>query len=46
MYYPMPMMDMAARSMEMAQAAPTPIEAGQQTLTARVTIRFRLEPGP
>jgi len=45
-YYPMPMMDYAVRGAEMAQAAPTPIEAGEQTLTARITIRFRLDPAP
>jgi uncharacterized protein YggE len=32
--------------MEAAAAAPTPVESGMQTVTARVTIRFRLDPLP
>jgi uncharacterized protein len=35
----------AGRAMEMADAFATPVEAGAQTLSARVTIRFRLDPG-
>jgi uncharacterized protein len=46
MYFPRTQMASAARGMEMADAFATPIEAGAQTLTARVTIRFRLEPTP
>lgn len=29
-----------------SDAAPTPIEAGERTVTANVTVRFGLEPGP
>jgi uncharacterized protein YggE len=32
--------------MEAAAAAPTPVESGMLTVTARVTIRFRLDPLP
>jgi uncharacterized protein YggE len=35
-----------AMMLEAAAAAPTPIESGMQTVTARVTIRYRLEPIP
>jgi uncharacterized protein len=42
---PRPMGDMVAFSrMEAAVSVPTPVEAGIQTVTAYVTIRFRLEP--
>jgi uncharacterized protein YggE len=48
-YYP-PQPYMAARGeammMDQAAAAPTPVESGMQTVTARVTIRFRLDPLP
>jgi len=46
MYFPRTFMASAARGMEMADAFATPIEAGAQTITARVTIRFQLEPMP
>jgi len=46
MYFPRTFMASPARGMEMAADFATPIEAGAQTLTARVTIRFRLEPAP
>ena len=36
----------AERASAVADAAPTPIEAGLQTISARVTIRFRLDPTP
>ena len=36
----------AERAFAVADAAPTPIEAGLQTISARVTIRFRLDPTP
>lgn len=39
---PRPMMDVMYRA---AEAAPTPIEPGEQTVTANVTIRFALEVG-
>jgi uncharacterized protein YggE len=43
--YPMPYFQRDMAYMEMAaQAAPTPIEAGPLTITASVTIRFRLDP--
>lgn len=49
-FYAPPQPYMAARGdvmmMEAAAAAPTPVESGMQTVTARVTIRFRLEPLP
>lgn len=49
-FYAPPQPYMAARGdmmmMEAAAAAPTPIESGMQTVTARVTIRYRLEPLP
>jgi uncharacterized protein YggE len=38
---PMPYMDMRM-SVEAAQVAPTPIEAAEQTVTAQVTIKYRL----
>lgn len=42
--YPMPYYQRDVAFMEMAQAAPTPIEAGPLTISASVTIRFRLDP--
>ena len=36
----------SGRALAVAEAAPTPIEAGLQTVSARVEIRFRLEPAP
>jgi len=42
---PSPLMyDVAMRGVAAAQAAPTPIEAGSQTVDANVTIRFALGP--
>lgn len=34
------------RAMEFAQAVPTPVEAGPQQVTARVTIRYRMDAAP
>lgn len=43
--FPRPFFQSADRAMEMASMqAPTPVEAGLQTISASVTIRFRLEP--
>jgi uncharacterized protein YggE len=42
--YPVPYFQRDMAFMEAAQAAPTPIEAGPLTISANVTIRFRLEP--
>lgn len=39
---PSPIYSRTAMSFDMAEAAPTPIEPGQQTVSANVTIRFRL----
>ena len=36
----------AERAFAVADTSPTPIEAGLQTISARVTIRFRLDPTP
>jgi len=45
MPYPVPYFQRDMAFMEMAaQAAPTPIEAGPLTISASVTIRFRLDP--
>jgi len=41
---PVPMVFAEAAAMRTVQAAPTPIEAGDQTVTANVTIRFALGP--
>ena len=41
---PVPVMARGAAVAFEAQAAPTPIEAGDQTVTASVTIRFALGP--
>jgi uncharacterized protein YggE len=45
MPYPVPYFQRDVMFMEAAQAAPTPIEAGPLTISANVTIRFRLDPG-
>jgi len=46
-YPPQPYMARGeAMMMDQAAAAPTPVESGMQTVTARVTIRYRLDPLP
>jgi uncharacterized protein YggE len=44
--FPTPLFQSGAERALAVQAAPTPIEAEMQNISARVTIRFRLEPGP
>lgn len=42
--YPRPLGDFAARGVMAAEAAPTPVQPGEQTITATVTARFTLQP--